>query len=380
MGAVHIIGGGIGGLMLAKALHRAGIDFHLYEQAPQLTEVGAAIGISKAVLDILEMLGLDRQVKNSGSVTQHVRFEDKNLNVIRAVTAKWPGVIIHRAKLIDILASGLPKEKIHLNKKFIRVTSEPDFSILRFSDGFEIKSDCTVMADGIQSLARNQLFPEIKIRSAGQTIWRGITTIQLPEQYSNTFTEIWDDSKRFLFAPMDSNTVCWLAIKNGTFVAQESPDTIRQELLNSYNHFHPLLKELLLKSSNFIRNELTDLGTEKLNWYHNKIVFIGDAIHATTPNLAQGGCQAMEDAFCLAHLMKNSTGDFSNLFPLYQNLRNKKVSYIIKTSWRFGKMMDSPLRTFIMNCFFKYAPNSFFVRLERRLNDLSYLSDVTQKQ
>lgn len=229
------------------------------------------------------------------------------------------------------------------------------------------------MADGIQSLARNQLFPEIKIRSARQTIWRGITTIQLPERYSNTFTEIWDDSKRFLFAPMDSNTVCWLAVRNGTFEGQNNPENIRETLLNEYQHFHPLLKELLLKSSNFIRNELADLGSEKRNWYHNRIVFIGDAIHATTPNLAQGGCQAMEDAFCLANLMKNSTGDFSNLFPLYQNLRNNKVSYIIKTSWRFGKMMDSPLRTFIMNCFFKYAPNSFFVRLERRLNDLSYL-------
>ena len=373
MDTVHIIGGGIGGLMLANALHRAEIDFHLFEQAPQLTEVGAAIGISKAVLDILEDLGLDEQVKSNGSVTQHVHFEDKNLNVIRAVSGEWPGVIIHRAKLIDIFASRLPKEKIHLNKKLIRFKSELNFSILHFSDGLEVKSVCTVMADGIQSLARNQLFPEIKIRSAGQTIWRGVTTIQLPQRYSNTFTEIWDDSKRFLFAPMDSKTACWLAVKNGTFEGQDNPNTIRQELLNEYKHFHPLLKELLLKSTNFIRNELADLGSEKRNWYHNRIVFIGDAIHATTPNLAQGGCQAMEDAFCLAYLMKNSTGNFSELFPVFQNLRNKKVSYIINTSWRFGKMMNSPLRTFIMKCFFKYAPNSFFVGLEKRLNDLSYL-------
>lgn len=179
---------------------------------------------------------------------------------------------------------------------------------------------------------------------------------------------------RFLFAPIDSNAICWLAVKNAVVGGQDNPDTIREELIKEYNDFHPLVKELLLKSSNFIRNDLADLGEEERKWYHNKVVFIGDAIHATTPNLAQGGCQAIEDAYCLSMLMRKSKDDFSNVFPIYQRLRDKKVSFIVNTSWRFGQIAHNPLSSYIARYFFKYAPHSSFIKLERKLNDLSYLN------
>lgn len=380
METVNIIGGGIAGLSLANALQCAGIDFKLFEQAPQLTEVGAAIGISKAALDILEILGLSEQVKNAGNETQSLHLSDKNLEVIRIISPEWPSVIIHRAKLIDILTSKLPKERIQLNAKLVHLNSNKDFSILKFSNGMEINSACTAIADGIQSKFRQQIFPEIKVRYSGQAIWRGITTIQLPDHYSQTYTEIWSDTKRFLFAPMDSNSTCWLAVKNAEVGGQDNPDTIRHELMKEYHDFHPIVKELLLRSSNFIRNDLADLGVQKRKWYYNKIVFIGDAIHATTPNLAQGGCQAIEDAYCLACLMDKSTDDLSKIFPIYQSLRSKKVSFIVNTSWRFGKIAHNSLTSRLAKYYFKYAPHSTFIKLERKLNDLSYLKSRTDKR
>ncbi len=379
MVTVNIIGGGIGGLTMANALYLEDIDFHLYEQAPALTEVGAAIGISKAALDILKTLGLEQQVKNAGSITQHLHFANKDLKVIRAISSEWPGVIIHRARLIDILSSRIPKEKIHLNKKLTHVVNEQEFTQLYFSDGSEIRSTCTIIADGIQSFVRKQIFPEIKIRSARQTIWRGITNIHLPAEYSNTYTEIWDNSKRFLFAPMETNSVCWLAVKNEANTEVADSKTIRSKLLNDFCDFHPLLKELISKSTNFIQNDIADLGTESRKWYHRKLVFIGDAIHATTPNLAQGGCQAIEDAFCLSSLMTTIRNDFSDIFPMYQGMRNKKVAFIIKTSWQFGKMMDSQFKVKCIKLFFRYVPHRYFIMLEKKLNDLSYLNPYNTK-
>ena len=173
---------------------------------------------------------------------------------------------------------------------------------------------------------------------------------------------------------MDSNSICWLAVKNATPGGTDNPDTIRQELLNEFDDFHPFVKELLLNSSNFIRNDLADLGTEKRKWYQDKIVFIGDAIHATTPNLAQGGCQAIEDAYCLSLLMKRSDHDFSEIFPTFQSLREKKVSFIVNTSWRFGKMAQNPFSSRLVKYFLKFVPNSIAINLEKKLNDLSYLS------
>lgn len=373
MVSVDIIGGGIGGLTFANALNLAGIDFNLFEQAPKLTEVGAAIGISKVPLDILETLGLAQQVKDMGSVIHQINITDKNLNVIRAISPEWPSVIIHRAKLIDVLASKLPVEKIHLTRKLTQIKSESVFSVLKFSDGFETQSGCTVIADGINSFVRKQIFPEIKIRYSQQTIWRGITTMQLPQEYSNTYTEIWDSSKRFLFAPMDAKNVCWLAVKNADVGERDNPNTLCNDLLKEYANFHPLVKELLLKSSNFIRNDLADLGNRHRLWHHNKIVFLGDSIHATTPNLAQGACQAMEDGFCLSLLMKKSNGDLQKIFRTYQKLRNKKVSFVVNTSWQLGRMTHSQLLSHFIKSIFRYAPTSLFLGIERKLNDNTYL-------
>ena len=183
MEIVNIIGGGIGGFSLANALQREGIDFKLFEQAPRITEVGAAIGISKAALDILERLGLRTQVINAGYETRNFHISDKNLKNIRVTSTESPVTIIHRAKLIDILVSRLPKEKIQLNTKLTNIRNETEFSELNFSNGLKLKSSCTAIADGIQSISRKQIFPGIKIRYAGQAIWRGITTMNLPEQY-----------------------------------------------------------------------------------------------------------------------------------------------------------------------------------------------------
>jgi 2-polyprenyl-6-methoxyphenol hydroxylase-like FAD-dependent oxidoreductase len=374
METVNIIGGGIGGLTLANALQSKGIDFKLFEQAPRITEVGAAISISKAALDILERLDLSSHVKNAGYEINNFHISDKNLKNILVTTTQSPVTIIHRAKLIDILVSRLPKEKIQLNTKLTYIRNETEFSELHFSNGLKLKSRCTAIADGIQSISRKQIFPGIKIRHDGQAIWRGITTLNWPEQYRHTYTEIWSNTKRFLFVPMDSTAIFWLAIKNAAIGGEDDPDTIRHELVNEYHDFHPFVKELLLNSSNFIRNDLADLGIEGRKWYLDKIVFLGDAIHATTPNLAQGGCQAIEDAYCLSLLMKKSNYDFSEIFPTYQRLREKKVSFIVNTSWRFGKMAQNRISSRIAKYFFKYIPNSAIMKLERKLNDLSYIS------
>src|SRR5206468_7880347 len=100
METVNIIGGGIGGLTLANALMSESIDFKLFEQAHRITEVGAAISISKAALDILERLDLGTHIKNAGYEICNFNISDKNLNNIRVTSTESPVTIIHRAKLI----------------------------------------------------------------------------------------------------------------------------------------------------------------------------------------------------------------------------------------------------------------------------------------
>jgi 2-polyprenyl-6-methoxyphenol hydroxylase-like FAD-dependent oxidoreductase len=373
MDTVDIIGGGIGGLAMANALQHQQIHFRLFEQAHQISEVGAAISISKAALEILDKLGLGVAVRQEGYETRHFNIANKNLQLIRKTTTQYPVTIIHRAKLVDILVSKIPRERISLNTKLTGISNHQMHAELLFSDSTVRNSSCTVIADGIHSTARNQIFPNLKIRFSNQTIWRGISKMEWPLEYSHTYTEVWSGSKRFLFVPMDAERIFWLAIINEPPGGKDQPETVRGKLMEEFRGFHPLVLQMLENSGNFIRSDLADLGTNRRNWFAGNIVFLGDSIHATTPNLGQGGNQAIEDAYCLAQLMRQGKNDLTKVFAAYQKRREKKVRFIINRSWMMGKLSQNQISSQIARILFKYMPNKTVDSLEHRLNDLTYL-------
>jgi 2-polyprenyl-6-methoxyphenol hydroxylase-like FAD-dependent oxidoreductase len=375
---VDILGGGIGGLAMANALQRVGIDFDLYEQASELTEVGAGIGLSKGALDLLDAVGLGEQVRANGSPVRNIYLADKQLNIRRKLPANYNGFCIHRALLIDILSSRLPEKKIHLSRKVTDLRSHPDGAELVFGDGTSISSQCTVAADGIHSVARASLFPEIRIRYINQTIWRGITRMPVPEPLTGSYVEVWDEGMRFLTVPINPEEIFWLAVKRAPPGIKDDPATVRDELLELFRNFHPVFRDLIRNSRNFLRNDMGDLGPPDRPWHHHRVAFLGDSIHATTPNLAQGGCQAIEDAVCLALCLKAQPHDLEQAFRTYQRLRKAKVAFVVNTSWRFGVAAHSrnPLLYYVARAMLEYSPASLLTRQERYLSDVSYLWEL----
>jgi 2-polyprenyl-6-methoxyphenol hydroxylase-like FAD-dependent oxidoreductase len=376
---VSILGGGIGGLAMANALQRVGIDFELYEQAPELTEVGAGIGLSKGALDLLDAVGLGSEVRAAGSPVRAIYLADKQLRIRRRLPANYNGFCIHRALLIAILQRRLPRAKIHLSRRVVDVRSHPDRAEVVFEDGATIASPCVVAADGIHSIARAKLFPEVRIRYIDQTIWRGISRVEVPEPIDGAYLEIWDEGLRFLTVPINAEETFWLAVKPAPPGGRDEPATVRDELLRLFRNFHPALRELVRHSQNFLRNDMGDLGPPGGRpWHHRRVAFLGDAIHATTPNLAQGGCQAIEDALCLALCLKHHPADHGTAFRTYERLRRKKVSFVVNTSWQFGVAAHSrnPLVHYPYRALLRYAPAPLIARQERFLSDVSYLRAV----
>ncbi|TVR26506.1 MAG: hypothetical protein EA390_14775 [Balneolaceae bacterium] len=375
---VTIIGGGIGGLTLANALSHYNIPFELYEQAPKLTEIGAGIGLTEAPISIFEMLGLASRLRDESTRLGRVCFPDKQLNIRRKISAEFEMICIHRARLIDILKSTLPANKIHLSKRLVAINTHENGTILRFEDGEKISARTTVAADGIHSTVRNQLFPRIPIRYINQTIWRGISSSSLPDKFQNSYLEIWDEGLRFLALPFEENQTFWLGIKPAPPGGRDNPETIIDDLLDLFQNFHPDLKELIRTTGPVLRNDMADLGTQKRQWFKNRVVFLGDAIHATTPNLGQGGCQAIEDAWCLAKLLQEYPDDFQTACQRYQHLRQKKVMKIVADSWRFGKASHSKNTLFHYGYRFilTHAPEFVIRRQEQFLNRLDYLQKI----
>jgi len=373
-----IIGGGIGGLTMANALQKAGIDFDLYEQAPELTEVGAGIGLSNGALKLMGMIDLESEIREKSYPIKKMYFADKQLNIRRKLPTDSPGVCIHRAILIDILKSRLPVDKIHLSRKVTDIQSRADHAKIHFDDGESIESSVVIAADGIHSAVRRSLYPEIEIRYINQTIWRGITRVKEPGMMGEGYIEVWDEGLRFLTIPYNSEEMFWLAVKPAPPGLQDNPDEIKNELLELFQNFHPTFKDLIRNSGKIIRNDMNDLGLPDRPWSHNRVVFIGDSIHATTPNLAQGGCQAIEDAVCLSLCLKANSSDPEKAFHLYQNLRQKKVSSIVDTSWKFGVAAHSrnPLKHYLFRAILEYGSAYFLKKQEYFLNDISYLDDI----
>lgn len=373
-----IVGGGIGGLAMANCLQSQSLDFELYEQAPQLTEVGAGIGMSKSALDILEKVGVSEVVKQSGSFIKYACLKDRNLDLIRELPVELDSICIHRARLIEILGQNLPSDKVHLNKQVKSINEQAEFVNVHFEDGTTVQGQCLIIADGIHSMIRKKYFPQIKIRYANQIIWRGITKIKLEEYYHNRYVEVLSNSKRFLFVPMDDEHVFWLAVKRGNPGGKDDLGTIKNDLLHDFSNFHPVVKDLIQNSNNFIRNDLADLGSNKRSWFKGRVVFAGDAIHATTPNLAQGACQAIEDAYTLSKCLKAYFPDLLKAFGTYQQLREEKAMYIVNTSWRLGIMAhtNNDLLRYCFKKFWQLAPAAIFKKQEQKINDLSYTEKI----
>jgi len=378
---VTILGGGIGGLTLANALQRVGIDFDVYEQAPELTEVGAGIGLTTGVMELFDGLGIGDELRDVGTPVRYVCLTDKHLKSRRRLESPNEAICIHRATLIDALKRRLPTDRIHLSNRAVDVQSHPDRVEVTFAHGTVITTPCLVAADGINSVIRSRLVPDIRTRFIDQAIWRGRTPGALEDPFTESYIEIWDERLRFLTVPYGID-VFWLAVKPAPPGERDDPATVKMEIIDTFRNFHPRLKNLVRNTEGpILRNDMADLGTAPRSWHHNRVVFLGDAIHATTPNLAQGGCQAIEDGVCLALSLDAHRDDLARAFTTYQRLRQPKASSIVRTSWRLGKAAHTrnPIPHYFFRFILERAPASLLLKQERTLSDLSYLDAVDKR-
>ena len=182
-----------------------------------------------------------------------------------------------------------------------------------------------------------QLFPDSKTRFSGQTCWRGVANIKLSEEFQNRGMELWGNQIRFGISKIANDKVYWFAVAMDKPNQKDDVNLKKQKLLKMYNQFDPLVKELISATPEkaILRNDINDLETLK-NWHKGNVCLIGDAGHATTPNMGQGGAQAIEDAYYLGNLIKSNFNE--NVFNLFQQKRQSKVNTIVKQSWATGKI------------------------------------------
>ena len=336
-----IIGAGIGGLAAAIALGRTGtdIDAEVYEHSPDLLPIGAGISLWKNALVALERLGVRDDVRAASVVGSNagLRTWRGDLLVGSAATdlARRFGefvLVVHRAALQRVLLAAAGPERVHLGKSCVRIEAGTSEVTARFSDGSSVSGDVLIGADGLHSVVRAQLHGETLPRYSGYTAWRGVVAF---DQARLQIGESWGHGQRFGQIPMADGQVYWFATANVPAGAK-SPDGEKAELRRRFHGWHDPIEALITATPDaaILRNDIYDRPPLR-QWGRGRVTLLGDAAHPMTPNLGQGGCQAIEDAVVLARELGRGTA-VDTALRAYEATRMPRTAFIATASHRVG--------------------------------------------
>ncbi|WP_396600980.1 FAD-dependent monooxygenase [Algibacter sp. R77976] len=360
---IDIIGAGIGGLTTAIALEQKGIKTRIFEQAEQIKPVGAGIILANNAMQVYEKLGLRKEIEENGNPISSMNITKPNLKSLSKIDLtyfeqkhKTKNIAIHRGTLQQILIDKLKSTEINLNHKLASIVEKTNGYNLKFENGEQIQSSTILGADGLNSIVRQNIFPKNSIRNANQICWRGITECELPIKFRNELNEAWGKAERFGFVQIEKGKVYWYALKS--FKKNKNEFSIN-DLEQYFGDYNSVIKDIIksTKKEHINIAEISDLKPTNI-WFKENVCLIGDSAHATTPNMGQGACQAIEDAFVLSECLNKY--DITKAFSEYQKLRLPKAHQVVKASWLVGKMahLKNPILIVLRNQMLRLLPSS----------------------
>jgi FAD-dependent urate hydroxylase len=363
-----IIGGGIGGLTTAIAFKRKGIDFEVFEAAPELRAVGAGIWLGGNAMNVYEKLGMAGAIKAISFYQQNVFIKDYTGRILQQVDneiirKKYGSGTqsIHRAALQQVLAEEI-SGKLNLGKKCTAIFQDANGATIHFEDGTQAHGDFVVAADGIRSAIRENYVTHAQYRYSGQTCWRAIADIDLPEKEQRKSSEVWGYAKglRASYSQVGKDQVYFWVTKAMPAGSQFRNPEALQLIKEWLEPFRTGMMQTVIRNiqpERLIHSDLYDFKPVT-KWHDGKIVLLGDAAHATTPNLGQGASQAIEGAYVLAASLCN-THTPEAAFALYQQKRIARVKKVVDTSWMLARMtnLGSPVLRKMRNWFIRATPD-----------------------
>ena len=335
---IGIIGGGIGGVATAVALHRAGIDATVYERANQLREVGAGMMLWPNATRVLKELGLLERVAALSGPNQHFLVRSRSGTILMDIGLghfEVPALCTRRSDLLDALISALPADRVRLGHDFGYFERQKTSVGIHFSNGISMEHDFLIGADGIRSRVRSQLLGVREPNYRGYTVWRGLARLTgVVSKGSNS--ETWGRGKRFGILSTGGDRFTWYATANTDSGHVDSHEGRQHELLQMFAGWHEPVESLIAGTEEgaILKNGAYDLPPLK-RWGHGRVMLLGDAAHPCTPNLGLGGCMALEDALVLAKsFAKESSPELA--LRRYESLRRERTRHVQQRSLLMG--------------------------------------------
>jgi 2-polyprenyl-6-methoxyphenol hydroxylase-like FAD-dependent oxidoreductase len=346
---IAIIGGGIGGVAAAVALHQAGISATLYERSREFREAGAGMMLWPNATRVLRELGLlEKLIGRSGPNTNFLVRASCGTVLMNIALGQFdvPAVCASRSDLLAVLLNALPPERVRLGCELTHLEQTGSKVRLHFRgpNGHQLIEEhgAAIGADGLHSHVRAALFGPSAPIYRGYAVWRGAASYYGPALHPGFNSETWGHGKRFGILNTGPNRFTWYAAAN---VPRSRLDAFRDRQHELFEMFadpddpwHDPIVDLIratdaaaiLKHGAFDRAPLR-------RWTDGRITLLGDAAHPCTPNLGLGGCMALEDALVLAKSMSRSPS-IGEAFKRYESLRRPRTRHIQQRSLAMGRI------------------------------------------
>ncbi|MEU6218524.1 FAD-dependent monooxygenase [Streptomyces sp. NPDC047022] len=302
-----VIGGGIGGLTAAVALHQTGLRVTVLERARSLEPVGAAISLAPNALRALDVIGVGEEIRDlaawrggGGLRTPRGHWLSRTSAAAAAERFGGPLVLLHRATLVNSLMSRIPPAAIRTDARaeLIDPGDADRPARVAVADG-ELEADLVVAADGIHSGVRRTLFPgHPGAVYSGFTTWRVVIPVPGAEFDSH---ETWGRGRMWGTHPLNDGRVYAYAAAVVP-AGRRAPDDEKAELVRLFGDWHDPVPAVLAaaRPTDVLRHDVHHIAEPLPAYHRGRVALVGDAAHAMPPTLGQGGNQAIEDAIVLA--------------------------------------------------------------------------------
>ncbi|MDX2222231.1 MAG: FAD-dependent monooxygenase [Rhodospirillaceae bacterium] len=347
---IAIIGAGIGGLTCALALQRRGFRPMVFEQAPQLGEIGAGLTIPPNATHGLEDVGLGDGLARLASRPYrqgviHYRTGDVLVDQVRgdqpmqAYGAHY--YQIHRADLHGLLAAAVAANDgaaVHLSHAFAGLDHADSSVTVRFANGRSVTADAVIGADGIKSEVRAALWGRVPPRFTGNVAWRGLVPVdRLPpglkiDPPSGAIVGNRHSMARYLIRDGTLVNYAAFAAKSGWEEEGWSVRSEVSELLDEFHDWHASIRDVLAATPPELCFKWALHDRDPLpRWSRGRVTLLGDAAHPMLPFLGMGAAMGIEDGVVLARCFA-AGGSVGDIFARYEAARRPRADFVLLAS------------------------------------------------
>ena len=348
---IAIVGGGIGGLFAANALLAQGLRVAVYEQAPEIGEIGAGVFLTPNSVRHLQRIGLGPAVEKwgarVGADSRYFRHDGAPIAPVQVTDSSgWNATFgMHRADLVEMLAGALPEGCVHTGHRCSGFEQNETKARLSFANGASIEADIVIAADGIHSELRPCVFASSQPVFSGSVAYRGLVSRDRVPDWPADRWQMWlGKGRHFLAFPVRAgkliNYVGFVPTDEEmkeSWSAPGDPEVLRQAFAGWDPRIHQLLREVQIT----FRWALYDREPLPV-WTKQRLSLLGDAAHPMLPHLGQGANQSIEDGMALATILAQADKTTAPMALLaYEKLRRERVAEVQRGARANGLRYDS---------------------------------------